>query len=106
MGAKAGVKLEKLVEVISAGGVNSGLFQLMSKTLQGDYAAMKFELNNATKDLRYYAHLSESMKVPSIIGGSVHQALSTAVALGYGSEMVPSLVKAQAQLNQVKIGQS
>jgi hypothetical protein len=46
------------------------------------------------------------MKVPSIIGGSVHQALSTAVALGYGSEMVPSLVKAQAQLNQVKIGQS
>ncbi|OYU32598.1 MAG: 6-phosphogluconate dehydrogenase [Comamonadaceae bacterium PBBC2] len=106
VGAKAGVKLEKLVEVISAGGVNSGLFQLMAKTLRGDYAAMKFELNNATKDLRYYAHLSESMKVPSIIGGSVHQALSTAVALGYGSEMVPSLVKAQAQLNQVKIGQS
>jgi hypothetical protein len=28
---------------------------------------------------------------------------NTAVALGYGSEMVPSLVKAQALLNQVKI---
>ena len=35
---------------------------------------------------------------------TVHQALNTAVALGYGSEMVPSLVKAQAKLNQVKIG--
>lgn len=26
-----------------------------------------------------------------------------AVALGYGSEMVPSLVKAQAKLNQITI---
>jgi 3-hydroxyisobutyrate dehydrogenase-like beta-hydroxyacid dehydrogenase len=103
VGAKAGVDLDKVVQVISAGGVNSGLFQLMSKTLQGDYGAMKFELNNAAKDLRYYSHLTESMKVPSIIGTSVHQALNTAVALGYGSEMVPSLVKAQAQLNQVTI---
>ena len=102
-GAKAGVDLDKVVQVISAGGVNSGLFQLMSKTLQGDYGAMKFELNNAAKDLRYYSHLTESVKVPSIIGTSVHQALNTAVALGYGSEMVPSLVKAQAQLNQVTI---
>jgi 3-hydroxyisobutyrate dehydrogenase-like beta-hydroxyacid dehydrogenase len=78
-------------------------FQLMRKTWQVDYGAMKFELNNAAKDLRDYAHLTESMKVPSMIGTSVHQALNTAVALGYGSEMVPSLVKAQAQLNQIKI---
>jgi hypothetical protein len=28
----------------------------------------------------------------------------TACALGYGQELVPSLVKAQAQINQVKIG--
>jgi 3-hydroxyisobutyrate dehydrogenase-like beta-hydroxyacid dehydrogenase len=103
VGAKAGVDLDKVVQVISAGGVNSGLFQLMSKTLQGDYGAMKFELNNAAKDLRYYSHLTESVKVPSIIGTSVHQALNTAVALGFGSEMVPSLVKAQAKLNQVTI---
>jgi hypothetical protein len=34
----------------------------------------------------------------------VQQALNTAVALAFGSEMVPSLVKAQAHLNQVKIG--
>jgi 3-hydroxyisobutyrate dehydrogenase-like beta-hydroxyacid dehydrogenase len=76
----------------------------MRKTLQGDYGAMKFELNNAAKDLRYDAHLTEIVKEPSMIGTSVHQALNTAVALGYGSERVPSLVKAQAQLNQVKIG--
>jgi len=33
-----------------------------------------------------------------------HQTLNMAVALGCGSEMAPSLVKAQAHLNQVKIG--
>ena len=103
VGAKAGMDLDKVVQVISAGGVNSGLFQRMAKTLQGDYGAMKFELNNAAKDLRYDAHLTESVKVPSLIGTSVHQALNTAVALGFGSERVPSRVKAQAQLNQVRI---
>jgi len=35
----------------------------------------------------------------------VHQALNLAASLGYGSELVPSLVKAQAQLNGVRIGQ-
>ena len=58
------------------------------------------------KDLRYCSHLTESVRVPSIIGTSVHQALNTAVALGYGSEMVPSLVKAQAQINQVTISKA
>jgi hypothetical protein len=29
----------------------------------------------------------------------------TACALGFGAELVPSLVKAQAQINQVKIAQ-
>jgi hypothetical protein len=55
--------------------------------------------------LRYYVHLTESMKTPSLVGTSVHQSLVTACALGYGQEMVPSLVKAQAQINQVKIEQ-
>jgi hypothetical protein len=44
------------------------------------------------------------VKAPSLVGTSVHQSLITACALGYGQELVPSLVKAQAQINQVKIG--
>ena len=92
-----------LVQVISAGGVNSGLFQLMSKTLQGDYGAMKFELNNARKDVRYYTHLAENLGAPSLVGEAVHQSLSLACALGYGSKLVPSLVEAQEKLANVKI---
>ena len=105
VGTKAGVDVRQLVRVVSAGAANSGLFQAMAKSLDGDFTGLKFELNNAAKDLRYYGHLTESVKAHSQIGSSVHQALNLAVALGYGSELVPSLVKAQAQLNGIRIGQ-
>ena len=105
VGAKAGIDVNQLVRVVSAGAVNSGLFQAMAKTLEGDYTGLKFELNNASKDLRYYVHLTESVKAPSLVGTSVHQSLVTACALGFGAELVPALVKAQAQINQVKIVQ-
>jgi 3-hydroxyisobutyrate dehydrogenase-like beta-hydroxyacid dehydrogenase len=105
VGTKAGVDVRQLVRVVSVGGANSGLFQSMAKTLDGDFTGLKFELNNAAKDLRYYGHLTESVQAPSQIGSSVYQALKLAASLGYGHELVPSLVKAQAQLNGVRIGQ-
>jgi len=103
VGQRAGVDLRKLVELISAGAVNSGLFQAMAKTLNGDMAGLKFELDNARKDLRYYTHLAESLNVPSLVGESVHQSLALASALGYGGKYVPSLVEAQEQLTGAKI---
>ncbi|WP_372524740.1 NAD(P)-dependent oxidoreductase [Piscinibacter sp.] len=103
VGQRAGVDLTKLVELISAGAVNSGIFQAMAKTLQGQLDGLKFELDNARKDIRYYTHLAESLAVPSIVGEAVHQSLSIASALGYGQKFVPSLVEAQEQLSGVRI---
>ena len=103
VGALAGVQPQKLVEVISAGAVNSGLFQAMAKTLGGDFAGLKFELDNARKDLRYYTHLAELVNVPSLVGEAVHQSLVTASALGQGKKFVPSLVTAQEKLTGAKI---
>ncbi len=81
VGALAGIQPQKLVDVISAGAVNSGLFQAMARTLAGDYAGLKFELDNARKDIRYYTHLAEAVNVPSTVGDAVHQSLVTASAL-------------------------
>jgi 3-hydroxyisobutyrate dehydrogenase-like beta-hydroxyacid dehydrogenase len=106
VGAKAGIDVQKFVDVVSAGAVNSGLFQGMAKTLHGDFTGLKFELDNARKDLRYYTHLAEMVNVPSMMGEAVHQSLSTASALGYGKEFVPALVRAQEKLNQVKISKA
>jgi 3-hydroxyisobutyrate dehydrogenase-like beta-hydroxyacid dehydrogenase len=103
VGQRAGVDLTKLVELISAGAVNSGIFQAMAKTLQGQLDGLKFELDNARKDMRYYTHLAESLALPSIVGEGVHQSLSIASALGHGRKFVPSLVEAQEQLSGVRI---
>jgi 3-hydroxyisobutyrate dehydrogenase-like beta-hydroxyacid dehydrogenase len=102
VGAKAGIDPAELVKVVSAGPVNNGLFQMMAKTLGGDFEALKFELDNARKDLRYYTHLAEMVNVPSFVGEAVHQSLATASNLGFGGEYVPSLVKAQEKLTGVK----
>ena len=103
--AKSGLSIRKLHQVISAGAVNSGLFQmLVGKMLEsGDLSGLKFTLSNAAKDLRYYTHFTESMMLPSIVGEAVHQSLVTANALGFGDKYVPSLIEAQEKLAGVEI---
>ena len=103
VGQRAGIDPQKLVDIVSVGAVNSGLFQMMSKTLQGDLGALRFELDNARKDVRYYTHLAESLAIPTIVGEAVHQSLVIASALGHGKKFVPSLVEAQEQLTGAKL---
>ena len=98
VGQRAGVDLRQLVAVVSKGGANSGLFQGMAKTLDGDLAGLIFELDNARKDIRYYTHLAENLAVPTVMGEAVHQSLTLASALGFGARYVPSLVEAQEKL--------
>jgi 3-hydroxyisobutyrate dehydrogenase-like beta-hydroxyacid dehydrogenase len=103
VGQRAGIDPQRLVEIVSMGAVNSGLFQMMAKTLHGDLAALKFELDNARKDVRYYTHLAEGLAIPSVVGEAVHQSLVLASALGHGRKFVPSLVEAQEQLTGAKL---
>ena len=100
---KSGVDPKQLVQVVSAGGVNSGLFQAMAKSLDGDMQGLKFQLDNARKDLRYYTHFTESMPLASWLGEAVHQALVQACAMGLGDGMVAELVTAQEMASGVQI---
>ena len=104
--AKSGLSIAKLHQVISAGGVNSGIFQMIvGKMLEGkgDLSGMKFTIDNARKDLRYYTHFAESLPVSAIVGEAVHQSLVNASLLGYGDKFVPSLIEAQEKLNGIAI---
>jgi 3-hydroxyisobutyrate dehydrogenase-like beta-hydroxyacid dehydrogenase len=103
VGQRAGLDLKALVDLISVGPVNSGLFQAMAKTLQGQMDGLKFELDNARKDVRYYTHLAEGLAIPTVMGEAVHQSLVLASALGHGKKFVPSLVEAQEQLTGAKL---
>ena len=103
--AKSGLSIRKLHEVVSAGAVNSGLFQMMvGKMLDGgDLTGLKFTLVNAMEDLRYYTHFAESLPVSAIVGEAVHQSLVNANLMGFGDKYVPSLIEAQEKLNGIKI---
>lgn len=103
VGQRAGIDLRKLVELVGMGPVNSGLFQAMAKTLDGQMDGLKFELDNARKDVRYFTHLAEGLAIPTVMGEAVHQALTLASALGHGAKFVPSLVEAQEQLTGARI---
>lgn len=101
---RMGVDPQQLVDVVSLGAVNNGIFQaVLAQTLQGNYAALRFALNNARKDIRYYTHMTENLPMTSIMGEATHQSLVNACMLGFGEEFVPSLIKAQEKLNGTRI---
>ena len=102
--AKSGLPLRKLHEVITAGGVNSGVFQMIAgKAIEGDLTGLKFSISNARKDMSYYTHLAESHGAPSYVGEAVHQSFVQAAALGLGDRFIASLLEAQEKLNGIEI---
>ena len=102
--AKAGLSIQKLFDVVSAGGVNSGVFQMMvGRMLQGDLGGLKFAIDNGRKDLRYFTHLTETLPTGSYIAEAAHQSFVVASNLGHGEAFIASLFRAQEQLNAVNI---
>ena len=101
---KAGVPLDKLVEVVSQGALNSNIFQMMGRgAAEGDLTRMKFSIENAAKDLRYYTRLAESLPVATFVGEAVHQSFQQAVAMGLGGRLIASMIEAQEQVNRMAI---
>jgi 3-hydroxyisobutyrate dehydrogenase-like beta-hydroxyacid dehydrogenase len=103
--AKAGLDLNRLYDVVSVGGVNCGIFQMMATRMlkEGAVDGFRFGIGNAQKDLRYFAHLAETLPVAAPIGAAAHQALVQATNLGFGGRLVASLFEVQEQLNDVRI---
>lgn len=105
VGAKTGVDLEALHRVVSVGGANSGIFQLLvPKALKGDYTGLPFILSLAQKDMRYYTHMAEAAGMTSFFGEMIHQTLTQANNMGYGGKMVGSLIEMQEKINAVRVG--
>jgi len=102
--SKAGVRLDKLFEVVSQGALNSNIFQMIGGgAVHGDLTRMKFSIANAAKDLRYYTHLAESLPIASFVGEAVHQSFEQAVALGLGDRLLASMIEAQEKINGMQI---
>ncbi len=102
--AATGVDPRKFCEVISAGGVNSPVFQMIvGSALEGDYSGLKFSLANGEKDVRYYNRMAEAVGLTNSLGRNLHHSFVQGLKLGFEDGLVGSLIEAQAKLNNVKI---
>lgn len=102
--AATGIDLQKYYDVVSAGGANSGIFQLIvPKALDGDFTGLPFSLRNAEKDLRYYQHMIEGIPLTGAMSAAVHHAFVQGCTLGFGDDFVGSLIQVQSKINGVDI---
>lgn len=95
----SGVDLGKLRDVVSAGAVNSGMFQkIMAYAVDGDPSGLQFSMANARKDVGYYADIAAEAGLPAPFGSAAHQLYTLACATGHGGDHVPLLVDVMAEL--------
>jgi 3-hydroxyisobutyrate dehydrogenase-like beta-hydroxyacid dehydrogenase len=102
--AKVGIDREAFYKLVSGGGANSAMFQMVvPKALKGDLTGLLFTLGNAKKDIGYYQQMVAGAPLAGAMGGALHQVLVQANALGLGEKFVPSLIEAYERINGVRI---
>ena len=103
--AAAEVDLKRFAGVVSAGGANSGIFQLIVPRAieSGDCSGLNFSLANAEKDLRYYNRMVDTVPLAGNLGRAVQHALIQGLNLGYADGLVGDLLHAQEKINGVAI---
>ena len=96
--------MRKLYDVVSAGGANSRMFQMvMPWVLEGDASHLKGPLRIAGKDMRFYTRLAESAASTSFIAQAVNQTYLLANVQGHGERFMPVLPGILAELNGCRI---
>jgi 3-hydroxyisobutyrate dehydrogenase-like beta-hydroxyacid dehydrogenase len=102
--AKAGISQKTFFELVSAGGANSAMFQmLVPKALEGDLTGLMFTLGNAKKDIGYYQQMVSGAGLATPMAAALFQLLVQANALGLGEKFVPSLIEAYEKVNGLQI---
>jgi 3-hydroxyisobutyrate dehydrogenase-like beta-hydroxyacid dehydrogenase len=102
--AKVGLSPQTFFELVSAGGANSAMFQMVvPKALQGDLTGLMFTLGNAKKDIGYYQQMTSGATLATPMAAALFQLLVQANALGLGEKFVPSLIEAYERVNGLQI---
>lgn len=102
--AKLGVELGKLFAVVSAGGANSAMFQMvMPWVLEGDDSRLRGPMRIAAKDMRFYCRMAEAAQAPSFVAQSCSQYWQMALAQGHAERFMPVLPQIIAALSRTHI---
>ena len=102
--AKLGLDLHKVYEVVSSGGANSAMFQMMMPwALEGDDSRLKGPFRIATRICASIAAWRNPSGMTSFIAQAVNQTYQLVNAQGHGERFMPVLPGILAQLNGAKI---
>ncbi|MCB1497169.1 MAG: NAD(P)-dependent oxidoreductase [Bauldia sp.] len=102
--AKLGVDLDTFHKVVSAGGANSPMFQIiMSWVLRGDDTGLKGPVRIAAKDLRTYNRMAEEIGATAFVAKACSETYNLAEARGNAERYMPVMPGLIAELSNFKI---
>jgi 3-hydroxyisobutyrate dehydrogenase-like beta-hydroxyacid dehydrogenase len=102
--ARLGVDLEAQAEVLSAGGADGRMWQMMAPWIrERDDSHLKGPFRIAAKDLRFYNRMAEDAGVATPIAQAISQTLRLVLNQGHGERFLPVLPGILAGLNGAKI---
>jgi 3-hydroxyisobutyrate dehydrogenase-like beta-hydroxyacid dehydrogenase len=98
--AKLGVDMEAQAAVLSAGGADGRMWQMMKPwLLEGDDGHLKGPLRIAAKDVRFYNRMAEEAGIATFISQAVNQTYRLALNHGHADRFMPVLPGILAALN-------
>lgn len=90
--SKLGVDFATLHKVVSAGGANSAMFQMvMPWVLEGDDSKLRGPIRIGAKDLKAYCRMAEQATAPAFMAQTASQLYQLALAQGHAERMIPKL---------------
>jgi len=93
MAEAAGLDGNQVYDAMSAGPGHSGIMDFIKAyALDGDNSAMEFSIQNARKDILYYAALCDDLRMPSLMSAGAKQAFLLAERAGMGERHVSEMV--------------
>ena len=102
LAAKEGLDMTKVIGIISAAGGKSGMMDLYGqKTLERDFTPY-MSLDNAEKDVRYYADWAVAAGLPPTLAEAVQQTYARAVEAGHGAEGCTAVIKAYEEVTGIE----
>lgn len=100
---RAGVDMQGLYDVITAGGADSVMFRrMMQNVLQGDDSAFQFTIRNIHKDLGYYMEMAASLPALATMAEAARQNVTLARLTGEDGSFGPRMYDAFCRLNGVE----
>ena len=102
--AKLGVNLEAQAAVLSAGGADSRMWQMLAPWIrEGDDSYLRGPFRIAAKDMRFYNRMAEEAGMATPIAQAISQTYRLVVNQGHADRFMPVLPGILALLNGTKI---